>query len=164
MNKRKTIRRVAIGLTLVVTVPVVLFLVLAVLIYLPPVQRFAVDRTTAILSETTGMHIRIGHIRLAFPLDLTLGNMQAVAGRDTLLDARALRVGVRLWPLVYGRAEVDGIYVFDASLNTLDLIPDTHLKGRVGVLTAALPGGVDLPSTRRCSCECRATHCASAPA
>lgn len=148
MNKRKTIRRVAIGLTLVVTVPVVLFLVLAVLIYLPPVQRFAVDRTTAILSETTGMHIRIGHIRLAFPLDLTLGDMQAVAGRDTLLDARALRVGVKLWPLVYGRAEVDGIYVFDASLNTLDLIPDTHLKGRVGVLTAALPGGVDLPGER----------------
>ena len=83
MNKRKTIRHVAIGLTLVVTVPVVLFLVLAVLIYLPPVQRFAVDRTTAILSETTGMHIRIGHIRLAFPLDLTLGNMHGWPSRST---------------------------------------------------------------------------------
>ena len=146
MNKRKTIRHVAIGLTLVVTVPVVLFLVLAVLIYLPPVQRFAVDRTTAILSETTGMHIRIGHIRLAFPLDLTLGNMQAVAGRDTLLDARSIRVDIAMLPLFKQQVNIKGFSVRHCKLDTDGLISNTQIKGFVGALSIE-SRGVDLKNS-----------------
>ena len=48
--------------------PVLLFVVLAVLLYLPPVQNWAVDKVAEIASEKTGMHISVGHVNLAFPL------------------------------------------------------------------------------------------------
>ncbi len=148
MEKKKTIRKIGLWLGIVIATPIVLFLILAVLIYLPPVQRFAVRQATTLLSESTGMNISIDRIRLAFPLDLSIGGIKAIQGRDTLLDARALRVGVRLCPLVHGRVEVDGISLFDTRLNTLDLISDTHIQGQVGSLSAALPEGVDLINER----------------
>ena len=148
MKKKKTLRKIFLTLGLVVATPIVLFLILAVLVYIPPVQRFIVREATSVLSDATGMRVHIGRVRLAFPLDLALGDMQAIRGRDTLVDARALRVGVRLWPLVHGRAEVNIVSLIDARLNTLDLIPDVQVSGRVGLLSAALPGGVDLGEER----------------
>lgn len=148
MKKKKTLRKIFLALGLVVATPIVLFLILAVLVYIPPVQRFIVREATSVLSDATGMRVHIGRVRLAFPLDLALGDMQAIRGRDTLVDARALRVGVRLWPLVHGRAEVNIVSLIDARLNTLDLIPDVQVSGRVGLLSAALPGGVDLGEER----------------
>ena len=50
--------------------PVLLFLILAALLYLPPVQNWAVDKVAAIASEKTGMDISVGHVNLEWPLDL----------------------------------------------------------------------------------------------
>ena len=52
--------------------PFVLFLLLAVLLYLPPVQNFVVHRVAASLSESTGMNISVSRVRLSFPLDLSV--------------------------------------------------------------------------------------------
>ena len=41
----------------VVAVPIALFLLLSIALYLPPVQDFAVQRVAAYASETTGMNI-----------------------------------------------------------------------------------------------------------
>ena len=49
--------------------PVLLFLILAALLYLPPVQNWVVDKVAAIASEKTGMDITVGTIRLEWPLD-----------------------------------------------------------------------------------------------
>lgn len=122
----------------VVATPIALFLCLAVLLYMPPVQRWAVGLTTQKLSAATGMTIRIGQVRLAFPLSLALGDMLAAQGTaqgDTLVRARALRIDVRLLPLLHGRAEVVGLGLYDAQLNTRDLISDTRIEGRVGELS-----------------------------
>ena len=70
------------------------------------------------------MQVSIGQVRLAFPLSLALGDMLARQGADTVVAARALRIDVRLWPLVLGHAEVKGIGLYDARLRTLGLIPD----------------------------------------
>ena len=120
--------------------PVVLFLVLAVLVYIPPVQNFVVKRVAASMSETTGVDFSIGHIRLAFPLDLALHDVTAVEKGDTLLDARALRLNVRLLPLFDGRADIDGVELYNVQLDTRSYISDTRISGRAGQLTAALHG------------------------
>ena len=56
--------------------PVLLFLVLTVLLYLPPVQNWAVDKVAAIASEKTGMDISVDHVNLSFPLDLSIDHFQ----------------------------------------------------------------------------------------
>ncbi len=124
-----------------VAVPVLLFLVLAVLVYLPPVQRFAVDKATQMLSQSMGLHVEVGAVRLAFPLDLALHDLLATdAEGDTLVDAGSVRLDVRLLPLLKGRADIDGLSLYDARLNTKSLIPDTEVRGTVGELTAASHG------------------------
>ena len=51
--------------------PVLLFVVLTVLLYLPPVQNWAVDKVTAIASEKTGMDISVGHVERKREIDMT---------------------------------------------------------------------------------------------
>ena len=67
-----------------VLIPILLCLLLAVLIYLPPVQNWAVKKVAAIASEKTGMEITVGHVSLAFPLDLQLDDFKAIKQNDSL--------------------------------------------------------------------------------
>ena len=120
--------------------PFFLFLLLSIFIYLPPVQRFVVEQVAASLAESTGVEISVEKVRLAFPLDLSIHGVIAKDETDTLADIRALRVNIKLLPLFQGRVDVDGLSLYDAQLNTKDLIPDFYLRGRVGLLSAASHG------------------------
>ena len=53
-----------------VLTPLVLILLLSILLYLPPVQNWAVKQVAAYASESTGMEISVKHVRLVFPLKL----------------------------------------------------------------------------------------------
>ena len=50
--------------------PILLFVILTILLYLPPIQNWAVDKVAAYASEQTGMEITVDNVRLSFPLDL----------------------------------------------------------------------------------------------
>lgn len=140
MNKKKILRRTAAGLGIAVATPVVLFLMLAVAIYIPPVQDFIVRKTTARLSASTGLDIRIDRVRLAFPLDLAVSGLLAADQGDTLVAARSLRLDVALRPLFSGRADIGGFGLYDAVVDTKSYLPDVRVKGRVGELSAASHG------------------------
>lgn len=84
----------------VVATPLLLILLLGVMLYIPPVQQWAVDTATGILSEQMGMDVKVGEVRLKFPLDLSLRNMVAVQEGDTVVDAGELLVSVKLQPLL----------------------------------------------------------------
>ena len=96
MNRKKYIRG-AIGL---ITIPFVLLLLVCLLIYFPPIQRFAVKKATDIASKTLDMKVSIGRISLSFPIDLVLQDVRVVTHeQDTLLDARQLELDLQMWPL-----------------------------------------------------------------
>ena len=69
----------------ILLLPVGLVTLLSILLYIPYVQDFAVRQATAYASEATGMRISIGQIRLSFPLDLKIRDVQAIHQADTLL-------------------------------------------------------------------------------
>ena len=124
--------RILLGIVLT---PIFLFLLLAVLIYLPPVQKFAVDKAAEMLSEEMGMDVTVESVSLQFPLDLSMGGLLAVQDGDTVVAARELDVSVKALPLFELKAEVDGIHLYDAQLNTKDLIEAAVIKGQVAELT-----------------------------
>lgn len=119
----------------VVLTPILLFLLLSVLIYVPPVQKWAVDKACTVLSEEMGMDVTVESVRLKFPLDLSMGGMSAVQNGDTLVAARSLEVSVRLKPLFDGKAEVDGVRLLDTRLNTGDMVEACSIKGHVGEIS-----------------------------
>ena len=124
--------------TLVVLLtPVLLFLLLAVLLYLPPVQNWAVDKVAAVVSEKTGMTVSVGTVRLEWPLDLGIDDFLMVHEGDTLADVGHLSADVQLRPLFSKRIVINELSVSDARLNTNGFISDLRVKGRVGELWLA---------------------------
>ena len=137
---KKTIKKALKWLGITVATPIALFLLLAILLYIPPVQNFAVHQVANYLSGNLGMDVRIDKVRLAFPLDLAVHHMTAVEKGDTLLNADRLRLNVKLMPLFEGRADVDGFELYGLVIDTKSYISDTRIKGHAGKLTAAAHG------------------------
>lgn len=139
-NMKKPIKKALKWLGITVATPIALFLLLAILLYIPPVQNFAVHQVANYLSGNLGMDVRIDKVRLAFPLDLAVHHMTAVEKGDTLLNADRLRLNVKLMPLFEGRADVDGFELYGLVIDTKNYISDTRIKGHAGQLTAAAHG------------------------
>lgn len=137
---KKPIKKALKWLGITVATPIALFLLLAILLYIPPVQNFAVHQVANYLSGNLGMDVRIDKVRLAFPLDLAVHHMTAVEKGDTLLNADRLRLNVKLMPLFEGRADVDGFELYGLVIDTKSYISDTRIKGHAGQLTAAAHG------------------------
>ena len=103
--------------TLVVAVLIVL---LVVAVYLPPVQRWAVGRVSAASRKKWGVKSRYRrkYNSPLFSISMS-GNLRATdAEGDTLLLAERLHLDVAFWPLWEGRADIDGVALNGARVNT----------------------------------------------
>lgn len=127
--------------------PILLFIIICILIYIPPVQNFLVGQTTRYASQATGMDIRIGRLSLGFPLDLVVYDALVIDHPDTIFDVRQLTVEVQLLPLLKQQVEIDGIRLQQASVNTAGLIEGMKLKGDLGELFLRSHGVALSPET-----------------
>lgn len=125
----------------VLLTPILLFVTLMVLLYVPPVQNLIRKQATAIASEATGMDISVERIDLRFPLNLLVRGVRVVqpvdsiAGMqqpDTLLDLESLNVRVQARPLFRGKVEVDDITLKQVAVNSSNLIEGMRVKGVLG--------------------------------
>ena len=114
--------------------PVLLILLLAVLLYLPPVQNWAVDKVADVISEKTGMTVRVGYVKLEWPLNLGMDDFLMIHEGDTLADVGHLTADVQLRSLFDKRIILNELSLADAKLNTNGFISDLHIKGHVGEL------------------------------
>mgnify|MGYP002852230285 CR=1 FL=1 len=112
-----------------------LVVLLIVLVYLPPVQRFAINKASQWLSEETGMDVSVRDFSLGFPLDLEMGGVLAVQDGDTVVNADNLTVSIQFLPLFSGKVVVDNVELNDLNLNTKNLIDAFTIKGRIGTLS-----------------------------
>lgn len=111
--------------------PFLLFIIAFLLIYFPPVQKWAVDKAAETLSEEMDMDVTVESVYLKFPLDLSMGGMLAVQDGDTVIDARELDISIKALPLFELKAEVDDIHLYDAKVYTKELIDACIIKGYI---------------------------------
>ena len=116
--------------------PILLFAILTILIYIPPVQNWMVQRATSIASEQTGLDVSVGHISLAFPLDLCIEEVRITQQNDslphihdTIADIRRLIVDVQLCPLFNGKVVVEELQLDDSKINTANFIASARING-----------------------------------
>ena len=127
---KKRILKWVIGILLT---PIILFFISATLLYLPPIQDFAVRKATAYLSETTGMKVHVGRLRLTFLFDIDLQDVQIKDGQDdSLLDVERLSVDLSFASLRHGEIDVEGIELTRAAVNTKSMIAGVEIKGSIG--------------------------------
>jgi len=134
----------------IILVPVLLFITLAVLVYVPPVQDWIVKKVVAYASEQTGMDISAERVRLVFPLDLGVEKFRIIQRndslpqvKDTVADVERLVVDVRFWPLLRQQVEIDALEFNKVKLNTASLVHEARVKGSVGRLSLR-SHGIDL--------------------
>ncbi|MRZ39263.1 hypothetical protein, partial [Parabacteroides distasonis] len=89
--KRKWIRWVS----WILLTPIILFVILMVLLYVPPVQNLLRREVTAYASKVTGMQIQVERIDLRFPLNLLVRGVEVIQQPDTLLSLESLNVRVQ---------------------------------------------------------------------
>lgn len=122
---------------IVCLIPVVLVLLVSVLLYIPPVQNFAVKKAAYYAGKATGMQIGIEQIRLSFPLNLTVRGVEVLTTpADTLLTLKSLTVNVRALPLLKKEVLVDAIDLEGVKVNTGTFIEGMEIKGVLGRLYA----------------------------
>lgn len=103
---------------IILITPLLLILLLAVMLYLPPVQDFAVRKAAGYVSELTGKQVSIGRLRLSFPLDLDLQELCVMDGTDTLLATRHTIVDLNLSEALSWRVGLDGVSLKDVQVDS----------------------------------------------
>ena len=153
-------KKVLKWLGVAVLTPILLIVILTALLYLPPVQNWAVKKVAVVASEKTGMDITVERVCLEFPLDLGIEGFRALHQRsalplssskndsiadqtDTIADVRKMVCDVRLIPLFSKRVVIDELSLTDAKLNTNGFIGDLRIKGNLQELWLSSKG-IDL--------------------
>lgn len=136
--QKKKILKWSVGIVLT---PVLLFIILAALLYVPPVQNWIVKQVTAYASNQTGMEISVDRVKLVFPLNLGVDGFRIIQQndslpgvKDTIADVERLVADVQLWPLLKQKVEVDALEFNGVRLNTADFVSSARVKGKIGRL------------------------------
>lgn len=132
---------------IIISIPFALFIIISILIYIPPVQDFIVKKAASMASTATGMDINVGRISLSFPLNLNIHNVSAVQEKDTLLNAGKITLKVQMKPLFRKQVEIDAFKLEEISLNTMNMIEGLALKGELGELYLESHGVALSPET-----------------
>lgn len=147
------IRKSMKWLIAIVLAPISLFILLIVLLYFPPVQKWVVKKAISYASEQTGTEINIDHVSLSFPLDLKLEgftmlrpNDSIPQRRDTVADVRELIVDVQLLPLLKNKVEIDQLTFKGLKANTMNYIGDLQIRGNLERLHV-VSHGIDLKNS-----------------
>ena len=110
--------------------PILLFLILTMLLYFPPVQNWMVDKVAAIASEKTGMQITVDHVDLSFPLDLGIDGFHVIQEPDTIADVERMVVDVQMLPLLKSKVIINELEVDNARFNTAQFVDAARVKGQ----------------------------------
>ena len=101
--QKKKVVKLAVGIVLT---PILLFIILAVSLYIPPVQNWIVKKVTHYASQQTGAEISVKSVKLVFPLNLGVEGFKMIQpndsipqNKDTMADVERLIVKVQLCPL-----------------------------------------------------------------
>lgn len=144
------IKKVFLWIGIVLLCPVLLFIILTILLYIPPIQNWAVQRVVSYASDKTGKDISVDHVLLVFPLDLGVEGFKMIQQndslpqvRDTVADVKRLVVDIQLKPLFSKKIVINNLELNKTKLNTTDFIHSARIKGTFDRLYVSSKG-IDL--------------------
>lgn len=100
-----------------------LVIIAVFLLYLPPVQNFAVRKTVEYINRNDSIPftLSVEKVRLGFPLNLTVRNATGFEPQgDTLFHAGQARVKIALAPLFMQRVEIEQLLLVDGAFHYAD--------------------------------------------
>ena len=137
---RKWLKRIVVVFFIV---PILLFGVLIMALYVPSLQNYLKKELTVYASQTTGLDLELGRIDLRFPFNLLLKDLSIKEKEHSLLSMKSLNLQVKILPLLSGRVDINKLTLRELSLNSLDKISGLQIQGDLGYLLIQ-SRGIDL--------------------
>lgn len=82
MEKGKILKRSLFWIAGILLTPILLFILITILLYIPPIQNYVVDKVAAYASQKSGKQISIDRVSLVFPLDLGVNGVKVIQPND----------------------------------------------------------------------------------
>lgn len=136
MKKGNVKYKIFKAVLLILCTPVIIFLLLVMLLYLPPVQQYAIEAVCHEASSRTGYEIRTGAFQLLFPLKVGISDFEVKKGDTIYASGKSIEARVSPLSLLKGEIEIDYLSLEKTKVNTSNLIPDIMLQGEIGYFRA----------------------------
>lgn len=113
--------------------PIILFLVLTILLYIPFVQDWATGYACEKLSKETGLDVNVERLRVKFPLDVDLQGLCITDphANDTVLAVKSCVLDLDLCGLFGLKVGVDAFTLSNVVLDTHDLVATMKMRGHM---------------------------------
>ena len=116
-------------------VPILCIVLVALILYYPPVQRRAVGIAENILREKTGFEVSVGRVGISPIADIDLHSVSLLDNSaDTLIAVDDFILRPDLHAIRDGVAGIRRFRIRNLSADTKDLLPGIGLRGKVGRL------------------------------
>lgn len=129
ITKQTLIKRI---LLIIITTPLVFLLLGSIALYIPWVQDQAVRYATTRASESLGVEVQIGRLRLGFPARIELEELVLLPKpTDTLVHLEHLELSLSLRPLFSSQVVVPKLVATGIKLSQMDSLGLTHTQLRL---------------------------------
>ena len=129
-KKKGRVPRILKWIGWILAAPILLFVLLTTLLYIPYVQDFAVRPVVAYAESESGYNIELQRLRISFPLDLDLQGLVATDSEgDTIVATKSLVVDLDMGRVLKQHVRVDAVELQEARLNSKDIIASMELRG-----------------------------------
>ncbi len=114
--------------------PILIVVTAAVLLYIPPIQQWAVKQAAAYASQETGLDIKVGGVYISFPLDIDLQDLTVKKDGQHVASLDNAIIDLDFTHILSLQLGVEAVDLKGADINTLDLIESMRLKGKLNTL------------------------------
>ena len=128
-GKKHILLRVLITL---IFCPIILLWAIAIILYIPPIQKFAVEKICQVINETGEYNLSIGTFHLTFPLKVTINDFALSQNENIIVNGKQAEINIRPTALLKGEIEVNYISIDKTSLNTGNIIDGISIAGNIG--------------------------------
>lgn len=125
--------------------PIIIVWVLISLLYLPPIQNYAVQKIEETVARNSEFRLAIGSVNLSFPFNLIINDFEVKKKEFPIAKGNAIEININPLPLIRGNIEVNYILLEQIDIDTRDLIDGTHITGEVGYFRSVIRD-INLPN------------------
>ena len=131
--KKRSWARIFSRITLaIIGIPVIAVTLLALLLYIPPVQRAVVDKACKEIAQRSGYDVEIGGIALTFPLNMQATDFRMSKGDSIYFKGKRFDADISFLPLFTGKVEINYISLEELDIDTHTMLPEFSIDGRIG--------------------------------
>ena len=117
---------------MIIAIPIVIFIILITLLYIPAVQRAVVRKACTEIGTRNGYKVEIGAIALTFPLKLKATDYRMSRNDTIYFQGRHFDANISLLPLFAGKVEINYASLEQLDVHTHNLLPELKIDGKVG--------------------------------